>query len=223
MVKSSRSAMGDAGLYAYYGLSVFRKLGTSLVEAFQTAFTVDGDIRQAYFRDKGLDHVKAGRYEQGAHALDTVWDEQSGDAEVALHLGIALVKTGELDRGLEVLAKAVELAPQDAKALTVLGLSYVQAQKYDLAVDPLTKAAEANPKNFNVRFRLGVALDNLGHFAKAIESFQAALELRPNEGKVARAIAYCYIWWKNPRPSNRSAAGRSTCWPWPRLFPWWCC
>jgi len=68
----------------------------------------------------------------------------------------------------------------------------VQVQKYDLAVPLLVKVAEANPVNFNVRFRLGVALDNLGRFDEAIDSFKIALGLRPNEGKVHRAIAYSY-------------------------------
>ncbi|MBF0374568.1 MAG: tetratricopeptide repeat protein [Alphaproteobacteria bacterium] len=191
MVRKSAD-WGDIGLYAHCGLSIVQRLGSNLVDAFRSTFSLDEDIRRTYYRDKGIAHAKAGRYETAVAALEPLWTEGTDDNQLALHLGIAYVKTGAAEQGLKLLEAAHRAAPDDVKIATVLGLTYVQARQHELAVPVLIKVAEANPLNFNVRFRLGVALDNLGRFAQAIDSFKIALGLRPDEGKVHRAIAYCY-------------------------------
>lgn len=192
MLRKTTEFMDDFGLYVHYGAKVAGKLADNLVSAFSNAFTVDGDIRLTYYREKGINNAKSGRYEQAIPLLELVAEKNPNDGEILLYLGGSYVRTGSVEEGIALLEKAIAADPANLKAVTVLGLAYVQAKKYELAVPLLEKVAKSNPTNFNVRFRLGVALDNLGRFEAAIEGFKAALELRPEDVKTLRAIAYCY-------------------------------
>jgi Flp pilus assembly protein TadD len=192
MLKKTTEWMDDAGLYLHYGARVGSRMVGALVEGFSKAFSVDEDIRLSYYRQKGVSSVKSGQYEKAIPLLEHVAGQQPDDREITLYLGVAYVRTGAVDEGIALLEKAATADPANPKVLTVLGLAYVQAKKFELAVPLLEKVAQANPTNFNVRFRLGVALDNLGRFQAAIDWFKAALDLRPDDAKTLRAIAYCY-------------------------------
>ncbi len=192
MLKKTTELMDDVGLYAHYGAKVVGRLADNLVSAFSNAFTVEGDIRLTYYRQKGINSAKSGRYEQAIPLLEQVAAQNPNDGEIPLYLGVSYVRSGSVEDGIELLEKVVATDPANMKAATILGLAYVQAKKYEMAVPLLEKVAKANPANFNVRFRLGVALDNLGRFEAAIDWFKAALELRAEDAKTLRAIAYCY-------------------------------
>ncbi|MEO5374203.1 MAG: tetratricopeptide repeat protein [Alphaproteobacteria bacterium] len=179
------------GLYAQFSAMIARRIASNLVDGFQSVFTIDEDTRRGFFRERGIEHARQGRYSSAVSILEPIHAAKPDDAEVTLHLGLSCLKTGRQADGLTLLEKAYA-ASGDVKSATVLGIAYSQAGLNDKAIPLLQIAAEANDNNYNVRYRLGVAFDNIGQHDKAIEYLLEALELRPEDPRAYRSIAFAY-------------------------------
>ncbi|MBF0560745.1 MAG: tetratricopeptide repeat protein [Alphaproteobacteria bacterium] len=178
-------------LYAQFSAVVAKRVANKLVQNFQSAFTLDEETRRDFFRERGIEQAKQGRYSRAVSVLAPIHAAMPDDADVMLYLGLSYLKTGRQADGLLLLEKAHAIR-RDAKSATVLGIAYSQAGRHDESIPLLQMAAEANHNNFNVRYRLGVAYDNNGQHDKAVECLLEALELRPEDPKVYRSIAFAY-------------------------------
>lgn len=178
-------------LYAQFSGMVVKRIANNLVQGFQSVFTLDEETRRDFFRERGIDQAKRGRYSAAVSILKPIHTAVPDDAEVMLYLGLSLLRVGQQENGLALLEGAYA-ALQDVKSATVLGIAYSQAGLNDKAIPFLQMAADANHNNFNVRYRLGLAYDNNGEHDKAVECLLEALELRPEDPKVYRSIAFSY-------------------------------
>ncbi|MFN3076724.1 MAG: magnetosome protein MamA [Alphaproteobacteria bacterium] len=178
-------------LYARYSALLARRMATTLVEGFRSAFTVDGSVRDTLFRERGITLAKGGHYSRAATLLEPLLAAHPTDPEIMLHLGMSYLRTGRQEDGIRLLEK-MQAMRGDIKSATALGIAYCQVGRDEQAIPLLQRAAEANSDNFNIRYRLGVAFDNVGRHEKAIECLQEALELRPEDARAYRAIAFAY-------------------------------
>lgn len=186
-----RDVVETVALYAQFSGMIAKRMATNLVQGFQSVFTLDEETRRGFFRERGIEQAKRGRYAAAVSILRPIHDAVPDDAEVMLYLGLSSLRVGRQEEGLHLLEEAYA-ARQDIKAATVLGIAYSQAGLNDKAIPFLQMAADANHNNFNVRYRLGLAYDNNAEHDKAIECLQEALELRPEDPKVYRSIAFSY-------------------------------
>ncbi|MBF0093076.1 MAG: tetratricopeptide repeat protein [Alphaproteobacteria bacterium] len=178
-------------LYAQFSGMVAKRIANNMVQGFQSVFSLDEETRRDFFRERGIEQAKRGRYAAAVAVLKPIHEAVPDDAEVMLYLGLSSLRVGRQEEGL-LLLEGAYAALQDIKSATVLGIAYSQAGLNDKAIPFLQMAADANHNNFNVRYRLGLAYDNNGEHDKAIECLLEALELRPEDPKVYRSIAFSY-------------------------------
>ncbi|MBF0626961.1 MAG: tetratricopeptide repeat protein [Magnetococcales bacterium] len=189
-MRSPVNIMDEVRLFSYAFLGAVQKLAVGSIDAFNSVFSVDGQVRAKFYRDRGIAHVKFGRYWQALPLLEQVSKEWPNDEETLFHLGYCYLKTEQTREGILTLEKAHSLDPASSRVNSILGMAYIQAKDYQKAVDILKGAIEKAPNNFNMHYRLGLALDHLGEYEAAIDAFQQALTIRPNEIKVYQSIGF---------------------------------
>ncbi|MBF0308770.1 MAG: tetratricopeptide repeat protein [Magnetococcales bacterium] len=177
-------------LISFAGLGVLKRVAEKSIDAFNAVFTVDGSLRAQFYRDRGIDHTKKGRYWQALPLLEQVMLHWPNDEETLFHLGYCYLKTEQTREGIQVLERAGRLEESSPRVSSILGMAYIQAKEYQKAADLLRKAIQKAPGNFNLHYRLGLALDHLGEYDAAIEAFQEALAIRPGEIKVYQSIGF---------------------------------
>lgn len=182
--------LDELGYVSYSTLQVLKKISSRAIEGYRSLFSVDGDLRLSYFRDKGIHHTERGHYPQAVSMLERVLVESPHDLETLFHLGFCLLRLERTEEGIDLLVRAEQLDGTDARVSSVLGMAYIQAEKYADAVSMLEKALASNAENFNLHYRLGLAYDKMGDYDKALESFHVAGKLRPREPKVYQSMGF---------------------------------
>jgi len=160
----------------------------------------------------GIALVKAGKYKQGAEALQRALSLFDQDAEVWNSLGVAYWKQGDFERALKYLERALSLDPTDAVYNDNLGSLYVvmslrakisaQLQK---AVEYFQKSIARDPSLASAYNGLAGAYSIMGRRDEAIANWEKALTLDPKfdypafnlalafleKGDKVRALEYC--------------------------------
>ncbi len=178
------------GLYLELGSSVLSRVSSKLIAGFQSAFLVDEATRLDYYRTRGVEHTKAGRYTRALPLLELVREQRPEDLETLLHLGLCLIRLDRKEEGIGLLEAAYGRDGGNPSTAKVLGLAYAQAGEHARALPVLTAAVRAYPEHFGLLYRLGACLDHLGRTSEAVGYFERALEQRPKAVKVLRALAY---------------------------------
>ena len=190
VIMKGETLLDEMGYLFYSTLQVLKKISSSAIDGYRSLFSVDGDLRLHYFRDKGIQYTERGRYAQAVAMLEKVLVERPQDMETLFHLGFCLLRIERTEEGIALLIRAEQLDDTDARVSSVLGMAYIQAEKYEEAVAMLEKALQSNADNFNLHYRLGLAHDKMGEYDKALDSFHVAEKLRPKEPKVYQSIGF---------------------------------
>lgn len=190
VITRSSTVLDEVGYLLYSSLQVLKKISSSAINGYRAIFSIDGDLRLQYFRDKGVQYTERGHYDQAVLLLERVLIERPQDMETLFHLGFCLLRLERMEEGIALLVRAEHLDNTDARVSSVLGMAYIQAEQYKEAVSMLEKALVSNPENFNLHYRLGLAYDKMADYDKALESFFVAGRLRPKEPKVHQSIGF---------------------------------
>lgn len=180
----------QAGLYAHVLLERTKRISTRLISGFQTLFDVDAQTRASYFREKGIQYARKGRYDKGAELLRTVVDTMPHDVESRLYLGLSYLKTGQQQDGLKVLESALELDPENMRTISILGTAYIQEGEHAKAIPLLERIISQQPDNHSLCYRLGMAYDKLKHFDQAIACFNSVLASQGDDPKILRSLSF---------------------------------
>ncbi|MBF0339546.1 MAG: tetratricopeptide repeat protein [Magnetococcales bacterium] len=188
--RSPVNMLDEIKLLSYASLGVLQRMAVTSINAFNRVFSVDDEMRARFYRERGVEHTKHGRYWQALPLLEQVIRQVPKDQEALFHLGYCYLKTEQTHEGILTLEKARALDPASTRVSSILGMAYIQAKEYKKAMEVLQAGLAKAPNNFNMQYRLGLALDHLGEYEGAIEAFQNALAIRPNEMKVYQSIGF---------------------------------
>ncbi|MEO5377227.1 MAG: tetratricopeptide repeat protein [Magnetococcus sp. DMHC-6] len=188
--RNSINFLDEVGFLFHAGGRAIRRVSVAAIQSFNALFAPDGDIRYEYYRNKGIQYTKNGRYYQAIPLLEGTLQSHPKDLDVLFHLGFCYIKLEHVREGIDLLEKARALGDTGPRLPSILGLAYIQEKQYDKAVEMLQQAVDHNPDNYNLNYRLGVAWGHLERNDKAVEAFQKAIKIRPEEIRTYRSIGF---------------------------------
>ncbi len=137
--------------------------------------------------EQGVDHVKAGEYEEAIQAFSLCIELIPHDYEAFYQRGLAWMLKGDDHRAAADFSKAIELNPNFAPALANRGVIRTMRGDPAGAVVDFSRVLEIAPDNVEVRCNRGAALCERGRCRRALRDYNAALEIDPLS---ARAHGY---------------------------------
>ncbi|ALG73427.1 hypothetical protein VY88_21405 [Azospirillum thiophilum] len=126
-----------------------------------------------------LDHLKAGRLEEGEALYSRILDADPGNAEALHRLGFIAARNGDAGRALDLLTRSVERVP-DADALFNLGTLHHRALRTEEAVATYRRAVAERPDFPDAEYHLSEALQGAGRLDEALEVLGVLLGRHPH-------------------------------------------
>ncbi|MBF0147007.1 MAG: tetratricopeptide repeat protein [Magnetococcales bacterium] len=182
----SPNPLSEVGFFVHAALYVIKRAYISATEGFNNFFSVNDELRGRYYRQRGVEHTRRGRYGLAVSLLEQTLEALPQDEETLFHLGFCHLK---LDRPLEaikVLERALVLGYGGVRVRSILGMAFLQTHEYDKAVQALEPALVEDPHNFHLNYRMAQALDHLKVYDRALVCFRNAAAVRPDDPKVYR-------------------------------------
>jgi predicted TPR repeat methyltransferase len=144
-----------------------------------------------YF-DRGLQHHRAGRFEEARADYRYVLQLQPEHADAMHMLGVIAYQTGQYDDALLLISRAGKLMPQNAGIYTNLGNVLQARGQLSEAVAAFRNAINLEPDSAVAHNNLGNALRLQGKTGAAVDSFNRALEIEDGhtDAHVNLAITY---------------------------------
>lgn len=136
----------------------------------------------------GLDHLKAGAYEQAVVALTMASQLNQGDPASRIHLAQAQMALGHYDEAAAALRRALQLQPNLKFIPLNLGKYYSDPEDFDLHVQRLYEYVRGHAVTADVYFLLGYMQFQREDFAQANAAFQIALRGAPNDALVREYV-----------------------------------
>jgi membrane associated rhomboid family serine protease len=147
------------------------------------------------FAQKGLQELKAGRYQEGAELYERAVQADSDHANWWYNLGVAYVRLRKADEAEAALARAVRLQPDQPTYRRALfewkaDLAFKSYEKGDFAraVERYRQALELNAEDARVWYHLGLAYERLADIHAAVLAYQRATELAPDDEAYRAAL-----------------------------------
>ncbi|MBF0139420.1 MAG: tetratricopeptide repeat protein [Magnetococcales bacterium] len=182
--------ISEVGFFLHAALHVVKRAFVAATESFNNFFSVDPEFRVRYYRERGTEYTRRGRYDAAATMLEKVLEEWPGDEDTLFHLGFCYLKMNRTQEGIELLERADALGRGGTRVRSILGMAFLQTKEYAKAVIVLEKALEEDAHNFHLNYRMALALDNLEKYERAVEFFTKAAAIRPDEPKVFRSLGF---------------------------------
>jgi len=147
--------------------------------AFATALEIQPDYFDAHVA-YGVALREAGRPREAIEQLDLALRQNSTNAAVRLHLGLALDHLGDLAGATLNYRAALELDPGLTRALCALGFALQRAGDVPEAISRYRAALKLDPTLGEVWMNLGAAQAQQGDLEEAIGSYRAAIRAKPD-------------------------------------------
>lgn len=186
----SPNPLSEVGFFVHAALHVVKRAFIAATEKFDAFFSVDADLRLRYYRDRGVEYTRRGRYDVAASMLERVVQEWPADEDTLFHLGFCYLKMDRTQDGIDLLERAEALGCSGVRVRSILGMAFLQTKDYEKAVVVLEKALVDDPHNFHLNYRMALALDNLEKYDRAVVYFSKAIAVRPDEPKVYRSFGF---------------------------------
>lgn len=122
----------------------------------------------------GMEHYRAGQYEQALVAFQKAADLLPQDPDVPFFLGLTLLQLNRPDQAIVTFRRAVELDPTHLDARFQLGLALVQQQTYPEAIPQLEAVAKEEPDREDLGYFLGLAYYQTGQYQKSLATMERA-------------------------------------------------
>ena len=145
--------------------------------------------------DQGKELYKNDQDEQAAVVFNQAIDQDPGNAEAHLRLGMAyaaLERKPEADdeykKAVELYKKKVQSNLKDADAFFNLGEAHAFLHQDEEAARNYRQATRLKPDDEEAFYQLGMAETRLAHYPEALTAYKKALELDPNDYRATDAI-----------------------------------
>ena len=129
---------------------------------------------------RGLSHLKQGRWALGESCLRDVLQLQPNHVAAQHNLGVALAKLGKQSEAIRVFEGLLKQRPEMAQGHNNLGLAYLEAVQPEKAEPAFRQALRLKPSCCDFHNNLGVALARQDRPEDAAGAYRQALVLRPN-------------------------------------------
>ncbi|MBF0422597.1 MAG: tetratricopeptide repeat protein [Magnetococcales bacterium] len=186
----SPNPLSEAGFFLHATAHVIKRAFLAATESFNHFFSVDPEFRVRYYRERGIEYTRRGRYDLAAAMLEKVLDEWPSDDDTLFHLGFCYLKMERTQDGIELLERADALDRGGTRVRSILGMAFLQTKEYAKAVLVLEKALAEDPHNFHLNYRMALALDSLEKYENSVEFFKKTIAIRPDEPKVYRSLGF---------------------------------
>jgi len=154
---------------------------------FYTHITALNPQARLAHNNLGLEHYKAGRYEEALAAYRTEQrlardhpDDRIRNSRAHLGIGQAVEALGRLDQAADYYQRALQIAPRFTPALEYLGALRIRQTRYAEALDLFRQLLNISPGVARFHVGEGVALAGLNRPQEALQSYQRALALDPS-------------------------------------------
>ncbi len=129
--------------------------------------------------DRGLAHLKQGRWAQGEPVLREVLRLRPDHSAAQHNLGVALAKLGRWDEAIPLFERLLQQKPEMAEGHNNLGLAYLDSGKPEKAEQAFREAVRRKPSSWDFHNNLGVSLARQDRLEEAVSAYRQALVLRP--------------------------------------------
>jgi tetratricopeptide (TPR) repeat protein len=133
--------------------------------------------------ERGLEHLKQGRWALGEPFLRDVLRRQPDNAAAQHNLGVAMAKLGRWHEAVGLFEDLLKRKPEMADAHNNLGLAYLDAGNPQRAEPSFRRAAQLKPASADFQTNLGVALARQERLEEAATAYRQALILRPDHAE----------------------------------------
>jgi Flp pilus assembly protein TadD len=177
---AKRMGMRTLGLAAVLGV------GLSMSACTKKTASLDADPLST------ASTAKPGPSFKRTEALGKAWNDDPGNAALAIQYSKSLEELGQKDTQIDVLRTAVSRTGTDADAQGKLGRALLTAGDAEGAIAALQRSTEINPRDTASLSALGAALDQQTRHGDAREKYQAALALAPDDVGIMNNLAMSY-------------------------------
>lgn len=143
---------------------------------------------------EGLQHLRAGRFEEAIAALERVLAaEESPSVEVYIALGQGYQKQQQLSQALSILEKGLQQYPQDAELHATLGQVFLVAERPAAALAHLEQATGLAPGDMKLAELAANTAFALGRYQAAAANFERLLRQQSQDPLFRGRLATCYL------------------------------
>ena len=143
-----------------------------------------------FYRSYNLawEFAQKGQYEEAIVQWRKALEQNPGEADVRLNLGVALARAGKTDDAIAEYRQALEINPNDPELHFRLGTSLAETRKFYEAITNFQKGLALSPKDVSasdlasVYDQLGRARAGQGDMEGAVKEFAEAVRLHPGFG-----------------------------------------
>lgn len=146
--------------------------------------------QKAYQSNRAADWISAGRryvglsryfedtqkqalLERGIECLKQALEQEPGNTQASLYLGIAFVESGTQPmEGITLIRQVAENDPANVEAQLNLGFFSMQSGQFDKAVERFKKVVELEPESDDAKLYLGQALASAGRKEEALKELR---------------------------------------------------
>ena len=140
----------------------------------------DAGIVTAGAFDLGLQHMKAGRYEEAAPAFEDFVKTKPNSASGWQNLGYCYTKMAETKKAIAAYEKALSIEPSRHSVASSLGFLYLNAGRVSdaaqVAGEAIAKWSDDDSKKPGMYYLMGQVLEKQGEYRKAIDMFDKIVE-----------------------------------------------
>jgi len=130
-----------------------------------------------------------GEFQGARAAFAKLCEENSGDHELWMMLGLCHLELGNTNEAISALQRAGEVKPDFAPAHARLGQAYLAQMRFAEATASFAEALRINPGNPKSLVAIGEALIAQGRYDEAAERAREALRYFPSSGKLHAQLA----------------------------------
>ncbi len=156
--------------------------------------------------EAGLRAFREGRFEDAARAFERAFEEDPGNAALALNLGVALKSCGRLGEAVEAFTRAVDLNPGYAEAHFNLGNAAREEGDLAGAARSYRAALQIKPGYRQALNNLGGVLGDLKRPDQAADIFSQAVAARPGDPQALNNLGNALL--KLHKPGEAEACFR---------------
>jgi tetratricopeptide (TPR) repeat protein len=156
------------------------------------------DIRTLF--DRGVENVKANRYEEGLDYFNRVIELDPDNALAYYNRGYCYYSMKQYEQAVPAFDKAIELNPRDSISYLYKGLIKYYQQDFPGSIELYNKALEIYPRYPMALYNRGISKGQLKDYAGAIEDFTEAIKYNPDfaDAMYNRGLA----WYFSNRPDK---------------------
>lgn len=171
------------------------KIAEQALQEIQYLLALEPKI-SAHYNRLGVIFCAEGRFDEAQvqfeRARELSQGDESGQADAANNLGVALALNGDVSAAAETFEEALKLDPSHGRALCNRALIHFAQGEADDALEKLQRAVHIDPKSALLRSNHGYALSRVLAINEGIREFKEAilLDVQPLEPYYNQAKSY---------------------------------